>query len=353
MNLSMPDVFAELKARDLVADAQPPVLQAEPPGTPWFVRVMAGFGAWLGGLFLLGSVLGIFAFAFNSKGGMLVLGVLLIGAAFAIYRAAGESEALQQFGLAFSMAGQFSLGFGLSDILRWSSGDFVWALCLMQVALVALMPNSLHRFLSTLFAVIAGYYALQLNYAVALGAVVMAPLVAWIWVYEAEWTAARRASLWRPVGYALALGLLFWQAPLSARWIFGGGREAVTFAVPYWFAPLAYAGSLVAVAGVLARQLAPTAWLNWVIAAALVSLAAILAPGLIAALLVLVLGFAAGNRILTGMAILAAAWYLGAFYYQMQITLLEKSGVMLATGVLLLAMRFALPVLWRKEAGHE
>ena len=353
MSKNMSGVFADLHARGLVAVAQPPLLEAEPPGTPWFVRVMAGFGAWLGGLFLLGSVLGIFAFAFDSKGGMLVLGVLLIGVAFAIYRAAGKSEALQQFGLAFSMAGQFSLGFGLSDMLRWSSGDFVWALCLMQVALAALMPSSLHRFLSTLFAAIAAYYALQMSHAVALGALVIAPVVAWIWISEPEWTAARRASLWRPVGYALALALLFWEAPLSARWIFGSGREAVLFAVPYWFAPLAYAGSLVAVSGMLARQLAPKAWVNWVIGAALVSLAAILAPGLIAALLVLVLGFAAGNRILTGMAILAAAWYLGAFYYQMQITLLEKSGVMLATGVLLLAMRFALSVLWRKEAGDE
>jgi len=353
VSLSISEIFTTLHGRGLVAEAQVPAQAAVEPGTPWFVRVMAGFGAWLGGLFLLGSVLGLFTAAFNSRTGMLVLGLLLIGAAFGLYRAAGKSEALQQFGLAFSMAGQFAFGFGFVDLWHLNSDQMMFALCLMQVALVLLMPSALHRFLSTLFAVIAAYYALQLNHAVALGAMLLAPAVAWIWLAEAAWIVARRAALWRPVGYALALALLFWQAPLAASWMFNWGREPTLFAAPYWLAPLAYAGSLIAVAGILARRQAPGAWLNWVVAAAVVSLAAVLAPGLIAALLVLVLGFAAGNRILCGMALLAASWYLGAYYYQMQITLLEKSGVMLATGVVLLAMRFGLSVVWPRESGHE
>jgi uncharacterized membrane protein len=45
----------------------------------------------------------------------------------------------------------------------------------------------------------------------------------------------------------------------------------------------------------------------------------------------------------------AALWYLGAYYYQMQLTLLEKSGVMLATGTVLIALRFALAALWPEQ----
>jgi hypothetical protein len=277
----------------------------------------------------------------------------LLGAAFALYRAAGKSEALQQFGLAFSMAGQFALAFGFSELWHLSSDKLMFALCLMQVALVLLMPGALHRFLSTLFAAVAAYYALEFNHAQALGALLLAPAVTWIWLDEAVWIAARRSQMWRPVGYALAFALLSWQAPLSAHWIFSSGRGPGMSGVPYWLAPLAYAGSLIVVAAVLARRQAPGAWLNWAAAAAVVSLAAVLAPGLIAALLVLILGYAAGNRILTGMALLAAAWYLGAYYYQMQVTLLEKSGVMLATGVVLLAMRFGLAVVWPRESDHE
>ncbi|HEX4326952.1 MAG TPA: DUF4401 domain-containing protein [Burkholderiales bacterium] len=348
--MTVPQIFAVLHEQGLVADPLVPGLPVRPLGTPWYVRVMAGFGAWLGGLFLLGSVMAILSAVVHSSGGMMVLGAGALVAAYVIYRAAGDREALQQLALACSMAGQFSLGFGVEDLFNLGTVPLAGVLFLLQAALTLLMANPLHRFLSAWFAALAAYWFLFRLQAESLGAALLAASVTWIWLNEAAWTAARRATLWRPVGYALALALLFWEAPFSIiSWTLEWGQQSVKLGVPHWLAAPAYALCLAAAAAVLARRLVPQKTAVCVAAALLASAAAWLAPGLLAALLVLILGQAAGKRILTGLALLAALWYLGAYYYQLQLTLLEKSGVMLGTGALLLAMRFALSIFWPEK----
>ena len=57
------------------------------------------------------------------------------------------------------------------------------------------------------------------------------------------------------------------------------------------------------------------------------------APGITLALLVMLLTFRVGSKLLVGVALLAAVTYLGIFYYQLQITLLVKSIALLVAGV--------------------
>lgn len=347
--MTLDTVFAQLRERGLLAGEVAP-LPAQPPATPWFVRTLAGFGAWLGGMFLLGWLMALFGAMMDSATGMLVLGIFTLAGAFGIYRAARQSEALQQIGLAFSMAGQFSFAFGLEGLFRWGQGPMAGLVCLMQLALVMLINNPLHRYLCALFAAMAGYWFLLRVQALPLGGALLAAAVTWIWLNESRWTAARRAEFFRPVGYAFALALLLWQAPLSLREFAGWWwRDGFVMVVPYWVTPLAFAASVAVSAGVLARRQSAQAWQRWMAAALVVSVVAWLAPGLLAALLVLLLGAGTGNRILGGLALLAGAWYLGAYYYQLQVTLLEKSGVMLATGLVLLALRFVMSRFWPAE----
>lgn len=340
------DIFAELHQRGLVDNPQVPPLTPIPPGTPWYVRVMAGFGAWLGGLFLLGSVMALFTAALRSSGAVAVVGLIALGLAFWLYRIARDSDALQQLALACSMAGQFAIGFWLGDGMHLGETQMAGTLMLLQIALMIAMPNGLHRFLSTWFAALAGYFFLYQLHAQALGAAILAVLVTLVWLNEAAWTAAGRAALCVPAGYALALALLFWQAPASLDWMLDWRNRGAPAAVPAALAPLAYAICLVATAALLARQQAPQRIAVWVVAAVAVSGAAWLAPGLLAALLVLVLGESTGRRGLAGLALLAVVWYLGLYYYQMHLTLLQKSWVMLGTGVLLVALRLLLLKTW-------
>ena len=74
----------------------------------------------------------------------------------------------------------------------------------------------------------------------------------------------------------------------------------------------------------------------------LVALAAWQAPGVIACLLVWVVGMAAGRPVLGGLALAGLAWYLLQLYYSLQTSLLGKGVALLGTGVVLLVLHFVL-----------
>jgi uncharacterized membrane protein len=62
-------------------------------------------------------------------------------------------------------------------------------------------------------------------------------------------------------------------------------------------------------------------------------------PGIVAALTLLILGFDRRNRILIGLAVVFLVKFASVYYYSLQLTLLEKSIVLAASGLLLLAVR--------------
>jgi uncharacterized membrane protein len=75
----------------------------------------------------------------------------------------------------------------------------------------------------------------------------------------------------------------------------------------------------------------------------LVSLPVLWTPGILAAVIILVLGFQRGNRLLLGLGAVGLAVFLIAFYYHLEITLLVKSLILLGTGLLLLGLRPLMP----------
>jgi uncharacterized membrane protein len=76
--------------------------------------------------------------------------------------------------------------------------------------------------------------------------------------------------------------------------------------------------------------------------AALMVLVSLEAPGIAAGLCILLLGFAHGNAVLTGLGGAALLLYAGGYYYELDVTLLVKSQVLAATGAVLLALRWLL-----------
>ena len=65
------------------------------------------------------------------------------------------------------------------------------------------------------------------------------------------------------------------------------------------------------------------------------------APGLVAAIIVLLLAFRTGNRILLGLALVFLLVYLSAYYYHLEISLLLKSVTLAGSGLVFLALRYA------------
>jgi uncharacterized membrane protein len=66
------------------------------------------------------------------------------------------------------------------------------------------------------------------------------------------------------------------------------------------------------------------------------------APGISVGAAIILLGYAHGNRILTGLGIAALLLYISNYYYNLDATLLVKSQVLALTGAILLVLRWFL-----------
>ena len=65
-------------------------------------------------------------------------------------------------------------------------------------------------------------------------------------------------------------------------------------------------------------------------------------PGAAVGALILIVGFANGNRLLLGFGLFALLGFVSHYYYSLQLTLLIKSLLLIGLGVLLLAVRWPL-----------
>lgn len=330
--------FAELSSalatRGLIPEGQQ--IHADPSApasSPWYVQVMLGVCAWVAGLLLLAFLLITLSdslFRGHEEWSMaLVLGACVcLGAGF-LYATVGETSVFgSQFALALSCAGQVGLALGLGGV--WDVRAALWGMLIIEAALVVVMRSRLHRVISTVAAVVAWALATHeivfgelpgvsiwgtastVVYRMSLVSVVMwlaiwAPVVYaayWLVTHEAEWMAAGRDDLLRPVTQGVIAALAV--APLA------------THPAAFW----------------MALGLGPTRDLTDG------SLSATAMWPFLAVLLALVstgLAFAIRSRPLVGVAIIFGFLDVTSFYYVLGTTLLVKSMIMVGLGAALLA----------------
>ncbi len=352
------DLWSRLAGAGIVAGEMP---ETTTVATPWFVRVMLGIAGWIGALFLLGFVGAGFAFVMESALASALVGVLACAAATVIFRTVRESDFAAQFGLALSLAGQALLIFGLSKGLERSIASIALVGALQQALLFALVPNFTHRIWCAWTSILALTIAFT---EWGLHTFVPAALTfSFLWLWLSEFERAGRGSLGRALGYGVALALSQFVLFNLSQWWFGPmGAHGIGAGLARWLGvwPGPVASVAVLLAGVLkllAREGVPwnSATGRAAMAAALIlGLASLKAPGVGPAAAILVVGYANGNRVLAGLGVAAFVVYLSQYYYQLHATLLEKSALLAATGVALLALRFAARLAWPKdeEARH-
>jgi uncharacterized membrane protein len=115
-------------------------------------------------------------------------------------------------------------------------------------------------------------------------------------------------------------------------------------AVPLWVGDAAIAGALIVTVAVL------TARAGWprgdrrrlfaLAAATAIGAASFKAPGIAGGLMIALLGYANGNRVLTGLGIASLIFYASRYYYYFEVTLLVKAAALAATGAVLLGARW-------------
>jgi hypothetical protein len=312
---------------------------------PWYVRTMLMFSGWLGALFLFGFVGALMAFAVETAVGALIVGAIVLTASRIIFRLPKAGDFVAQFGLAAALAGQILLTVGFAKLLNEDKVLFWLVLTAVEIALIALLPNFLHRVACTLmgaFALGMASYKMQLPY---VSTAALAAAFAGVWLAQSRW--GKHVSLWEAVGIGLGVSLALWDVqqfldfwalqwgPVSYRGLMfqiGKVGMALVFVAAVWRLTVREGVSLDSAKGRLA-----------LVGAVLLAAASWVAPGLLPSTLVALLGFACGSRFLLGVGLIGLIAFVSRYYYSLETTLLVKSGLLAAAGAVLLAARMFLP----------
>ena len=337
--MSREELWARLQADGLVEGDLPERIEEQ---SPWYVRLMLGIAGWIGALFLLGFVGAAFAFVMQDAGTALFAGAACCAGAFALFRSFRGQSFAEQFALALSLAGQGLMIVGLSQFLKLGDPSLYLAVAAIEAALALAIPNFLHRLLAAAGAAAALALAINQMALHGLAAPLLSAALALVWLDPRRW--ARNGSVWRPIGYGLLLALLLVEAfrLFGVEQWFGRSEQAAGWMRLH--GPLLgralTAGVLVCVAIVLTVREghlpASRTTLSAAAGAVLIGLISLTAPGFASALLILLLGFAAGNRMLMALGIVSLFGLVAHFYYSLHATLLEKSGILALTGLFLI-----------------
>ncbi len=337
----------------LPAHAQAP----EDASRPWPVVLLTALGAWLAALPLLGVVGMLLGDLMSRSVGPYFVGALLIIGAVVVLRSRGVALFVEQLALPVLLVGAGALGFGLFRDLNVSAGAVLLGGVALAVGLA--VPAAWLRVL--LGAAVAVLWALAFTphrwglwHAESLQAWWVSwhlLLVVWlgvIWCLQrglaGNWAAAME-SLAVGAGLALLVALAGWSGmTFLVGGVLGGGpvaeigrelgwRSATSAG---WIGMQALSALLAAVGGGVALRRWPGLRQPPYLGAAgvLVALAALM-PSLGATLLLLVQTVTSGRRRLAVAAAVAAAWIVGAFYYQLAWPLGSKALVLAAAGALL------------------
>ncbi len=328
-------LWAELQRAGLVEG--PPEGEMPPPDaveTPWAVRLMLGCSGWLGASFLLAFLGAIFSALFDAAAVSIAVGAAMCAGVGYLLHRMPRNGFLDQVALALSLAGQVLIATGLATLLSWEDHAALLALAVagVQAVLFFGVPHFVHRVWTAGTSALALALALDVWRLYAWVPAVLTLAFAWVWLGELE-VRGRSGERVRAGGYGLTFAAL---AMAVAQGEFGLARLWLPEARPFGGAlgvrlggALAGAVLLWVVYRLLAREGVPAGsgpGRAGLASAAVLALAAVEAPGLVPPVAALILGFANGNRVLTGLGIAALLACLSRYYYQLEATLLEEVG---------------------------
>jgi uncharacterized membrane protein len=309
---------------------------------PWYLRVLIGAGAWIGASFLLSAILSLILMAAGEQMNSLaiIIGVVFIAGSIPMRRRVGTSPFLTQLALVISSTGQIliigGIGAETHEVMA-ASGAAIFT----SLVLIGWFPDRVQRFSATLV-VFGAMLTIVIEHRIPHGmdplAVLAVILMLVLCRFAPRALMVAHAELVEPVVYGLAIaliGFLTIHTVVSIGEIFNEtwGMLGLFSIGAFNLALLALAVSIFIEQGVSFSRPEVLGALG-----GLVLLGAITrsTPGVVATLLLLVLGF---DRRARGLIALGASFFLGfgaAYYYDMRLTLLQKSGVLALSGAVCL-----------------
>ncbi|PMG41978.1 DUF4401 domain-containing protein [Shewanella sp. 10N.286.52.B9] len=333
--------------------------------SPWFVKLLLAISGWFAALFFLGFLAIGMEFIFDNEIGAFIVGTILTIVAYVLFKS-NKNEFVEHLSLAISFSGQILIVYGFT---LYFDDNTSWLLTtLLQFSLMAIMPNDIHRFCSALFGACCFIVTLALFQLPFIGGSFVLFAACWLWLHEFDRTSqqthinklthffAAFLDNKRPIAYGFLLAQLLQTCLMSFQY---GWYELVDFGLanelltsPWMGNVLMALVSLYVVWQLLKRHPElPTKVRSIVLATSLlISALSFEAHGINVAILLLVLGFSASNRLLIGLGIISLLAFMSAYYYFLHYSLLEKSFTLMFMGVFLLAIRW---IMLKLTAKHQ
>lgn len=320
--------------------------------SPWWLSVLLGLAAWVSSLFLIGSLVGPWVLLLDGPLGLGLAGLLMLCAGLGLFGRSGVFA--EQMALAFALSGQGLLVYVLADATGSSESLRSAAIvCLpMSAGLLLARGSMLYRRICALLALGSVAALIDSGPGLSLYGLLLACLATGSWLQRSRWATAKYAVRLRALTdaatlMALLLAMYGHQGVLDAIMSQNMPLRAVSPGV--WLLIHAGPGSLLMLTlGWLLRGKSIKARSTALLAAGLLVLLTNQAPGL---LISCALGLAVYHASSRSWSLVVPAFtvlYLGEFYYSLHISLLYKSLLLCASGLLLLAIRQGLKSLfWR------
>ncbi|MDQ3252656.1 MAG: DUF4401 domain-containing protein [Acidobacteriota bacterium] len=295
--------------------------------SPWYIRVLIGVGAWIAAACIL-LFFGL-AGLLTHDASQIVCGVLLIGGAL-ILRAIAEHDFTTQLALALSVAGH-------AIILFWASSELTifLAATLLCGLLYFTYRDWLHRFLSSLLVTITcAVWLADSNYPNSFHFLMLIEVlgIGLFFTGRHGRLPAQVSSALRPLAFALAVSML------GLLLLLGMERDGTP--IPLYPSKIILGLSLLYLyRWVSAEEHGLTAEKFILLVIPTLILSAVTTPGILAALALLVIGYARDERLLLALGCLFFPVFLIIFYYNLEVDLLTKSLTLMGSGVVLLAAR--------------
>jgi hypothetical protein len=311
----------------------------------WYIKLLLASSGWLAAVFLLGFfALGLEDLLRNETVA-LIIGMLLLVGAWLLLRAQALNVFASHLALAMSLAGQALMLWPLVEWLGEGSSRFWLALFVLQAALAWIMPDFLHRVFSAAVAAIALAMLLWTQRWYPLPVPLLLFAVSWLWLHEFAYP--RQLQRIVPIAYGITLGLLlarsFWAFGMNF-WIADSSGMDDTTRLPFWLGNVLLTLVIVFVVWRLLQRHGLTwtdrCWQAAMVAAVLLGVLSQEVSGISIGMTLLILGFAARNRVLMGIAVAALLYFISSYYYYLGATLLVKSAILVGVGTVCLLLRW-------------
>lgn len=315
---------------------------------PLYLRILVGIGAFISSLCFIGFLSASHIINFDSKGEMIAWGLVFIVSALFLARLSGDKDHTVKHSF-FLQTSFCAMGIGkilfVTGFNSMFSEEYGWgvtlATLLITLATYHVYRMSIDRFLSTLVIFTTVLINID-NDAQHFGAAIEIMLngffLSQIILAAFLLTHGKVKRAYIPLAYATAFSLCITVIYFTMESKIGAwdNKQNYSLAFVNTLLMLSLVGLIGWAAGNLEKLKTEPLMLASVGA---ILLAMISAPGVLLSICLMVLGYAKHEKLLLLMGMLLMPMFIFLYYYNLDISLMAKSGILIGSGVVLLAGR--------------